>query len=93
MFNRNGIRGASLTVIVGAAILSSSFAHADPSVSSHEMQTALAKASEGSTALRRYVERTKPIYALDYNEVMAVAEKQKAMASVEPTKVARAGTK
>jgi hypothetical protein len=45
--------------------------------------------------LRRYVERTKPIYELDYNEVMAIAEQQKAMAANAPgnppVEVARAG--
>jgi hypothetical protein len=54
------------------------------------MQAALADARDGATALRRYIERTKPIDALDYNEVMAVVEQQKALASADATKVAQA---
>jgi hypothetical protein len=63
---------------------------AHPPVDSHEMQAALADARDGATALRRYIERTKPIDALDYNEVMAVVEQQKALASADATKVAQA---
>jgi hypothetical protein len=57
--------------LFATTMLSASFALAGPSVSSPEMKTALAKAREGSTELRRYVERTKPIYNLDYFEVMS----------------------
>lgn len=96
MIEQDAIRGLSLAAVVGAAILSSSAALAGPPASSHEMTTALAKAREGPTALRRYIERTKPIYALDYNEVVAVAERQGAMArdgSADATKVAAAARK
>jgi hypothetical protein len=86
MIKQDAIRGSSLAAVVGAAILSSSAAFAGPALSSHEMQTALVKAREGPTELRRYVERTKPIYELDYNEVMAVAEQQKAMALADQQK-------
>jgi hypothetical protein len=90
MIQQDALRGLALAVVVGAAILSSSPALADPPVTSHEMQAALAKARQGTTELRRYVERTKPIYALDFNTVMAVAEQQKAVASADAAKVATA---
>jgi hypothetical protein len=88
MIKQDVIRGLSLAAVVGAAILSSSAVLAGPSISSHEMQTALARAREGPTELRRYIERTKPIYELDYNEVMAIAEQQKAMAANTPARPA-----
>jgi hypothetical protein len=49
-------------------------AWAGPPVTSPEMKTALEKAAEGPDSLRRYVQRTRMIYGLDYAEVMAVHE-------------------
>jgi len=40
------------------------------------MKTALAKASESPDALRRYVDRTRAIYGLNYFEVMAIHNAQ-----------------
>ena len=76
------------TTIIAAALLSASFAFAGPSVPSPEMKTALAKAMEGPTQLRRYVERTKPIYNLDYFEVMTLHEARKAASGDEAPVVA-----
>jgi hypothetical protein len=60
------------TAIVATALACAPVAFAGPSVSSPEMKTALAKASESPEALRRYVHRTRAIYGLDYFEVMAI---------------------
>jgi len=71
------VTGLTKTALVATGLLFASFAFADPpSASSPGMRIALAKAKEGSTELRRYVERTKPIWGLDYFEVKSVAEAQ-----------------
>src|SRR5205823_13285363 len=48
----------------------SPLAFAGPSVGSPEMKIAFAKCGEGPDVLRRYVLRTRAIYALDYDEVV-----------------------
>lgn len=84
------VTGLTKTALVATALLSASLAFAGPSVSSPEMKTALAKAKEGPTELRRYVQRTKAIYGLDYFEVMAVAEAQQTASRGESPVIARA---
>jgi hypothetical protein len=79
--------------LVAAAVSCGSAAHAAPPVSSPEMARALAKAQEGPTELRRFIERTKPIYYLDYNQVMAIHEAQVLAAKKGESVVADAGTK
>ena len=78
------------TALVASALLSSTFALAAPPAATPEMKAALGKAQEGTTELRRFVQRTKPIYQLDYYEVMAVHEQQRAAAVAEAVSVARA---
>ena len=63
--------------IIAVALVAAPTAVAGPSAASPEMKTALAKAAEGSDQLRRYVERTRAIYALSYNEVMDKFEASK----------------
>ncbi len=55
---------------IAAMLVSAPIAIASPPIESHEMKTAFAKAAEGPRQLRRYIERTSPIYALNYDEVM-----------------------
>ena len=81
--------GLTKTALVASALLSASFAFAGPSSASPEMQAALAKAQEGPTELRRFVQRTKPIYQLDYYEVMRAHEQRQAVAT-EAAPVVRA---
>jgi hypothetical protein len=87
------VNGLTKAALVATALLFAPFALAGPSVSSPEMKTALAKAKEGPTELRRYVQRTKPIYGLDYFEVMAVSEAQQTASSGESPVIAQAETK
>ena len=79
--------------IVAAALAAAQVATAGPSAASPEMKTALAKAAEGPDQLRRYVERTRTIYALSYNEVMASHEAAKAAALDNTPQVAQGATK
>lgn len=85
-----GLLGAT---IAAAALSTASVAIAAPSLASHEMKTALAKAEEGPTALRRYVERTKPIYHLDYFEVMRIHEARKLAQRQEEARIAASNAK
>lgn len=66
---------------IAVTLSSASFAFAGPSVDSVEMQKALAKVDAGPDELRRFVQRTKPIYQLDYTEVMQVHFAKKALAA------------
>jgi len=75
-------------IIVMALVVTPS-AMAGPSDASPEMKTALVKASEGPDQLRRYVERTRAIYALSYNEVMGKFEASKAAANDNAPQVAK----
>jgi hypothetical protein len=79
--------------LVAAALSCGSVAYAGPSVSSPEMVKALARAHEGPTELRRFIERTKPIYNLDYTEVMTIHEVQKLAARNGQPVVANAESK
>ena len=60
--------------LVATTLASASLAAAGPSPASTEMQTALAKAEQGPDELRRFVNRTRMIYALDYVEVARLSE-------------------
>jgi len=85
----NTITKLSKAALVAVALLSAPLAFAGPSVASPEMKIAFAKFEEGSDALRRYVQRTKAIYALDYDEVVEAHAKVKA-AEAERSAVAKA---
>ena len=56
-------------------------------------KTALTRAVGGPDPLRRYVERTRTIYALSYNEVMDSFEATKAAAIDSTPQVAQGATK
>jgi hypothetical protein len=89
---------ARLSVVIKAALFAAAVscgfaAHAAPAVSSPEVARALAKAQEGPTELRRFIERTKPIYLLDYNAVMAIHEAHVLEAKNGQPVVAKAETK
>ena len=66
----NTITKLSKAALVAVALLFAPLAFAGPSVASPEMKIAFAKFGEGPDALRRYVLRTRAIYALDYDEVV-----------------------
>jgi hypothetical protein len=74
-------------VIIAAALVLAPVAIAGPSLASPEMKTAFTKAAQGPEQLRRYVDRTKAIYMLDYYEVKA---KFQLVATRQMVKVARA---
>ncbi len=74
--------------VVASAVAWAPLASGAPSLSSPEMKTAFAKAAQGPESLRRYVERTKPIYMLDYNEVMALAYPERMSAADSEVRVA-----
>lgn len=74
--------------VVASAVAWAPLASAAPSLSSPEMKTAFAKAAQGPESLRRYVERTKPIYMLDYNEVMSLAYPERLSATESQPKLA-----
>ena len=80
--------------LVTATLVTGSFAVAGPSPESPEMQTAFAKAAQGPDELRRYVHRTRMIYALNYAEVAGhyeAAKAAKAANATPATKTASAG--
>ena len=79
--------------IIAVALVAAPVAVAGPSAASPEWKTALAKAAEGPDQLRRYVERTRTIYALSYNEVMDSFEATKAAAIDSTPQVAQGATK
>jgi hypothetical protein len=73
------------TALVAGMLLSAPVAMAGPSVASPEMQTALAKAAQGPDELRRYIHRTRMIYALNYAEVAGHYEAAKAAKAANAT--------
>ena len=79
--------------IIAVALVAAPMAVAGPSAESREMKTALAKAAEGPDQLRRYVHRTRMIYALSYNEVMDRFEASKAAARDNTPEIAQSTTK
>ena len=79
--------------VVAASVAWAPLASAARSVATPEMKTAFAKAAQGPDALRRYVERTKPIYFLDYNEVMALAYPERAAMGDAPVTLADSTTR
>lgn len=84
-------RFAVTRVALVATAMSMGFAaHAGPSASSPEMTRAFVKAQEGPTVLRRFIERTKPIYNLDYAEVATAYESHKMAAAHRRAVIANA---
>ena len=79
--------------IIAVALVPAPVAVAGASAESREMKTALAKAAEGPDQLRRYVHRTRMIYALSYNEVMDRFEASKAAARDNTPEIAQSTTK
>ena len=79
--------------IIAVALVAAPAAVAGPSAASPEMKTALTKAAEGPAQLRRYVERTRVIYALSYNDVMDRFEASKVAATDSTPQVAQSATK
>jgi hypothetical protein len=79
--------------IIAVALAAAPMAVAGPSAASPEMKRALTKAAEGPDQLRRYVERTRTIYALSYNEVMDRFEASKVAATDSTPQVAQSATK
>ncbi len=79
-------------VLVAAIVLLQPAAGAQTLTATPEVKTALAKAAEGPDSLRRYVQRTRAIYALSYADVMLLHEAQLAakpapvVASAEPAR-------
>ena len=82
-------KGAIIAVALAAAPMSA----AGPSAASPEMKTALTKAAAGPAQLRRYVERTRVIYAPSYNDVMDRFEASKVAATDSTPQVAQSATK
>ena len=80
-------------VIIAAALVLAPLAAAAPSAGSAGMKTALAKAAQGPDQLRWYVQRTRAIYALNFNDVMEQFEASKTAAAESTTEVAQAGTR
>ena len=78
------------TMLVAAALLSAPLAYAEPSSASPEMKQAFAKVEQGPDALRWYVQRTRMIYALNYQDVLDQYAKTRNAAAAEPTAVAQA---
>jgi hypothetical protein len=86
----NVFRLSKAALIATALLSSSSVAFAAPSLASPEMKVALAKAQEGPTELRRFVQRTRAIYQLDYAEVMGIHEQRQAVAATQAPALAKA---
>ena len=81
------------SAIIAAALVAAPLAIAGPSAGSPEMKTALAKAAEGPQQLRWYVNRTRAIYALDFNDVMDRFEASKTANADTAAQVAQTGSK
>ncbi len=82
-----------LTAILIGAVMATTlpFARAEALTATPEVKTALAKAAEGPDSLRRYIQRTRMIYALNYADVMALALHQTHAAAALPDRLANAG--
>ena len=78
------------TMLVAAALLSAPLAYAEPSSASPEMKQAFAKVEQGPDALRWCVQRTRMIYALNYQDVLDQYAKTRNAAAGESTPVAQA---
>jgi hypothetical protein len=74
--------------LVAAALIAAPAALAGPPSVNPEMQRALAKADEGPDVLRQYLNRTRMIYGLNYNDVMTLHEAIKAAQAEASTNVA-----
>jgi hypothetical protein len=80
-------------VIIATALVSAPLAVAAPPAGTAGLKTALAKAAEGPDQLRWYVQRTRALYALSFNDVMEQFEASKTAAAESTTQVAQAGTR
>jgi len=78
--------------LVAAALVSASPAFA-LEASSVGVRLALAQAAQGPDQLRRFVQRTRAIYLLNFDEVMALAESNRVASIESQTTVARADTR
>ena len=76
--------------LVAAALLSAPPALAAPSEGSVGVREALAQAAKGPDQLRWFIQRTKPIYQLDFMEIMTLAESKKIASAENQIKVAQA---
>lgn len=74
--------------LVAAALAAAPAALAQAPSVNPETQRALAKADQGPDVLRQYLNRTRMIYALNFNDVMALHEAIKAAQVDSPTNVA-----
>ena len=77
--------------LVAAALVSAPLAVAAPSESDAGVKAALAQAAAGPDQLRWFVQRTKAVYQLDFNEIAALAEAKKAAEAESVTKLADSG--
>jgi hypothetical protein len=77
-------------VLAASALASAPLALAGVSESDAGVRAALAKAAQGPDQLRQYVQRTKLIYQLDFNDIMSLAESKRMASGGQATKVARA---
>jgi len=78
--------------LVAAALVSASPAFA-LQMGTAGVQEALAQAAKGPDQLRRFVQRTRQIYLLDFDEIIALAESNRVASSESQTTVARADTR
>ncbi len=64
--------------LLAAALLCAPAAYADPGPASPAMQKAFTQLEQGPDQLRRFVQRTRMIYALNYAEVVAAHDAKRA---------------
>lgn len=74
--------------LVAAALCAAPAVLAGPPSVNPETQRAIAQADQGPDALRQYLNRTRMIYALNFNDVMVLRETIKAAQAEAPTTVA-----
>jgi hypothetical protein len=79
------------TALVAVALATAPLALAGgPHPASPEVKKALEKAAESPDELRRFVQRTRMIYALNYDDVMNLHEAAKTAGASPPSAVASA---
>ena len=78
--------------LVAAALVSASPAFA-LQMGTAGVREALAQAAKGPDQLRRFVQRTRQIYLLDFDEIMALAESNRVASIESRTTVAQADTR
>jgi hypothetical protein len=79
--------------LCSGALVAAALVSASPAFALQEGQAgvreALAQAAKGPDQLRWFVQRTRQIYLLDFNEIMALAESNKTANIQSPTKLAQ----